>query len=200
MRSIFNYANVVATLALFVALGGASYAVATLPANSVGARQLEPRSVTRRALAFPTGAASRTDGSQIELRGNFCNGWPLAPGQPAPPCPARAKGGRTPGREVTLTLNARGMVVVLATVGVTNQGLSNTRATVTIETIVDGRAVAERSLTVQGGDATQTTIQGAFALPPGRHAVGIGFGARYTTRGPNVLVGPTSLTAMAFPQ
>jgi hypothetical protein len=199
MRGIITYANVVATLALFVALGGVSYAVVTLPADSVGSRQLRPRSVTRRALAFPTGAASRTDLSEHELRGNFCNGWPLSPGQPAPPCPARPKGGRTPGREVSLTLNARGMLVVLATVGVANQGLSNTQATVTIETIVDGRAFAERSVVVRGGDATQATVQGAFALPPGKHAVGIGFAARYTARGPSVLVGPTTLTAMAFP-
>jgi len=200
MRGIINYSNVVATLALFVALGGASYAVVVLPANSVGARQLQPRSVTHRALAFPTGAASRTDGSQVELRGNFCNGWPLSPGQPAPPCPARPKGGRTPGREVSLTLNARGLLVVLATVSVTNQGLSNTQATVTIETIVDGRAVAERSIVLRGDDATQATIQGAFALPPGKHDVGIGYAARYTARGPNVLVGPTTVTAMAFPR
>ena len=127
MRGIINYANVMATLALFVALGGASYAVVALPADSVGVRQIRPGAVTRRALAFPTGAASRTDASSIELRGNFCNGWPLSPGQPAPPCPARPKGGRTPGREVALTLNAPGLLVVLATVGVTNQGIPNTR-------------------------------------------------------------------------
>jgi hypothetical protein len=36
-----TYANVVSTLALFVALGGGAYAAATLPARSVGARQLK---------------------------------------------------------------------------------------------------------------------------------------------------------------
>jgi hypothetical protein len=92
------------------------------------------------------------------------------------------------------------MLVVLATVGVTNQGSPNTHATVTIETIVDGRPVAERSVVVEGGDTTQATVQGAFALPPGKHAVGIGFAARYTARGPNALAGPTTLTAMAFPR
>src|SRR5215213_6171690 len=40
-----NYANVTATLALFIALGGTSYAVATLPRNSVGAAQLRSNSV-----------------------------------------------------------------------------------------------------------------------------------------------------------
>jgi hypothetical protein len=199
MRGTLNYANVVATLALFVALGGASYAAVVLPADSVGVRQLRRGSVATKALAFPISAAGRTDGKELELPGGFCDGWPLPPGQPAPPCAARPRGGRTPGREVSLSLKSRAVLVVLGTVGVTNQGLSGTQATVTIETIIDGRAVAERSLVVAGGDTTQATVQGAFAVPPGKHAVGVGFSVRYTARGPNVLVGPTSLTAMAFP-
>jgi hypothetical protein len=36
----------VAVLALFVALGGASYAAVSLPNNSVGSKQLKPRAVT----------------------------------------------------------------------------------------------------------------------------------------------------------
>jgi hypothetical protein len=39
-------ANTVAYLALFVALGGTSYAAFRLPANSVGARQLKNHSIT----------------------------------------------------------------------------------------------------------------------------------------------------------
>jgi hypothetical protein len=38
--------NLVAYLALFVALGGTSYAAVTLPANSVGTRQLKNNSIT----------------------------------------------------------------------------------------------------------------------------------------------------------
>jgi hypothetical protein len=45
-----TYANVVATLAVFIALGGASYAASQLPANSVGTRQL----------SFPLGLKSHT--------------------------------------------------------------------------------------------------------------------------------------------
>lgn len=48
-RPKLNYANVIATLALFVALGGAAVAAA-LPRNSVGARQLRRGAVTTRAL------------------------------------------------------------------------------------------------------------------------------------------------------
>ena len=46
MRSRLTYSNVVASLALFVALGGVGYAAATLPADSVGTRQLRDEAVT----------------------------------------------------------------------------------------------------------------------------------------------------------
>ena len=39
-------ANTVAYIALFVALGGTSYAATQLPANSVGARQIKNHSIT----------------------------------------------------------------------------------------------------------------------------------------------------------
>jgi hypothetical protein len=40
-----SYANVMATLGVFVALGGASYAAVAIPANSVGAKQLKKSAV-----------------------------------------------------------------------------------------------------------------------------------------------------------
>ncbi len=43
-----NYANVTATLALFIALGGTSYAVSQLPRNSVGATQIRTGAVSSR--------------------------------------------------------------------------------------------------------------------------------------------------------
>jgi hypothetical protein len=46
MRSRLSYANVVATLALFLALCGGSYAALKLPKNSVGSKQLKKNSVT----------------------------------------------------------------------------------------------------------------------------------------------------------
>ena len=47
IRGSLSYANVVSTLALFLALGGATaYAVNSLPPKSVGAKQLRPGAVT----------------------------------------------------------------------------------------------------------------------------------------------------------
>ena len=46
VRRRLSYANVTATLALFIALGGVSYAAVKLPANSVGSKQLRANAVT----------------------------------------------------------------------------------------------------------------------------------------------------------
>jgi hypothetical protein len=46
MRARTTYANVTATLALFIALGGTTYAAASLPHNSVGSSQLRANAVT----------------------------------------------------------------------------------------------------------------------------------------------------------
>jgi Collagen triple helix repeat (20 copies) len=46
IRARLTYANVVASLALFLALGGVSYAAVTLPKNSVGSKQIRSNAVT----------------------------------------------------------------------------------------------------------------------------------------------------------
>lgn len=51
IRSRLSYANVASTLALFVTLGGVSYAATALPSNSVGTSQLQNRAVTASKLA-----------------------------------------------------------------------------------------------------------------------------------------------------
>jgi hypothetical protein len=51
LRRRLTYANVAATIALFVALGGTSYAAFSLPAASVGTKQLKNGAVTKAKLA-----------------------------------------------------------------------------------------------------------------------------------------------------
>ncbi len=46
LQGKLTFANVVSVIALFVALGGASYAATQLPKNSVGAKQLKKNAVT----------------------------------------------------------------------------------------------------------------------------------------------------------
>jgi hypothetical protein len=45
IRSHLSFANAISVIALFVALGGASYAAVTLPKNSVGAKQIKKNGV-----------------------------------------------------------------------------------------------------------------------------------------------------------
>jgi hypothetical protein len=54
-----TYANVVSSLALFIALGGTSYAVTQLPRNSVGSRQLKANAVSSGKIR--NGAVERSD-------------------------------------------------------------------------------------------------------------------------------------------
>lgn len=46
LRKRLTFSNVIAVLALFIALGGTSYAVAALPKNSVGTQQIKKDAVT----------------------------------------------------------------------------------------------------------------------------------------------------------
>jgi hypothetical protein len=46
VRPSLTYANVMATIAVFIALGGASYAALKLPKNSIGSKQLKKNAVT----------------------------------------------------------------------------------------------------------------------------------------------------------
>lgn len=81
-RPKLNYANVIATVALFVALGGAAVA-AGLPKNSVGPKQLKKGAVTTKALRnkavtagkiAPKAVTAGKLGANAVLPGNLGNG------------------------------------------------------------------------------------------------------------------------------
>jgi hypothetical protein len=72
IRGKLTYANVMATVAVFIALGGASYAAIKLPKNSVGTNQIKKEAVTAAKLknGTVTGtkiAAGTITGSNIDL-------------------------------------------------------------------------------------------------------------------------------------
>jgi hypothetical protein len=72
IRSRLTYSNTIATLALFVALGGAAVA-AGLPRNSVGANQLKRRAVTAAKLAPKSVIAGKLGPNSVGP-GNIGNG------------------------------------------------------------------------------------------------------------------------------
>jgi hypothetical protein len=70
IRARLTYANLMATVAVFIALGGGAYAAVAIPANSVGSKQLKNNSVTVKKLK--NGAITKTkiapnsiDGSKV---------------------------------------------------------------------------------------------------------------------------------------
>jgi hypothetical protein len=207
MNGIINkltYANVVATLALFVGLGGVSYAAITLPADSVGARQLRADAVDLGALRFPLGTVGITDDKVEDLTRNGCNGGPEIVGNAAPDCdprnPDSLAGSPTPGREVHVLFRSAGGLLVSAIVGLKNEGAPQTTAHITLGLNVDRRRVAESQLTITGGQVVQMPIQTFVNVSAGSHTAGLGVRAEYdsSTLG-DVLVSAASLIASALP-
>ena len=65
LRSKLSYANVMATIAVFIALGGAAYA-AGLPKNSVGSKQIKNNAVT--GAKIKKGAVTRGENQALVTR------------------------------------------------------------------------------------------------------------------------------------
>jgi hypothetical protein len=82
VRPRLSFANVTSALALFVALGGTSYAAITLPADSVGSAQIRSHAVGNseispnavRAWQIATNAVGRS-----EIRADAVRAWEIAP-------------------------------------------------------------------------------------------------------------------------
>ena len=90
VRRQLTYANVMATIAVFIALGGASYAAIKLPKNSVGARELRsasvgPSKLKRGAVELPRDRRLRQSDPGIcrRRRAAALTGPPGPPGAPA---------------------------------------------------------------------------------------------------------------------
>lgn len=88
LRSKLTYANVIATIALFLALGGGAWAATTLPKNSIGTAQLRSGAVTGEKVR--SGSLIASDFAEGELpagpRGaTGPQGLPGTPGTPGAP-------------------------------------------------------------------------------------------------------------------
>jgi hypothetical protein len=74
MKQRLSYANVVSTLALFLALGGATaYAVNSLPPKSIGAKQLRPGAVTADKIRKHAVTAPKLEAQSVKS-GKIANG------------------------------------------------------------------------------------------------------------------------------
>jgi hypothetical protein len=82
IRRHLSYANVVASVALFLALGGVGYAAIKLPKNSVGTKQLKNGAVTGKKLAPAAMKSLATPGPQGPVGPQGTTGPQGAPGEP----------------------------------------------------------------------------------------------------------------------
>lgn len=86
MKRLFSngrYANVTATMALIVALGGTSYAAITLPANSVGSRQLKNDAVTSAKLRANAVTSKAVSNGSLRAQDFKAGQLPAGPAGPA---------------------------------------------------------------------------------------------------------------------
>ncbi len=84
LRSQLTYANVIATLALFLALGGGAYAATSLPSNSVGAAQLKSAAVTGQKVKSGSLLASNFKAGQLLAGPAGATGPQGIPGETGP--------------------------------------------------------------------------------------------------------------------
>jgi hypothetical protein len=196
LRERISYANVMATLAMFVSLGGASYAAITLPAGSVGPRQLRAHAVEPKDLNFPLGYASIIDDKIKELTG-VCE---PRTGGPTPDLAPPPLGGPTPGREAHLYFQAAGRLAVSATARLESESAPQTSIRIRLELRVDQRRVSQSEVTVAGGQIVQAPIQAFKEVVAGPHTAGLAIEAEQCLSSPGrVVVSNVSVSASAFP-
>jgi len=84
LRSKLSYANVVATVALFIAMGGTGYAAYSLPRNSVGARELRRDAVGSSELRDNSVTSSRVRDRSLGLQDLSASARESLRGAPGP--------------------------------------------------------------------------------------------------------------------
>jgi hypothetical protein len=91
VRKGLTYANVMSTIAVFVALGGGAYAATQLPRNSVGTKQIRANAVT--ASKVRNGSLTKADFKKGQLPAGATG--PQGPAGPAGPAGAAGPKGAT---------------------------------------------------------------------------------------------------------
>lgn len=182
LASKLSYSNVVSSLALFVALGGVSYAAIKIPAHSVGARQLKSQAVTQGKLAFPLSSDAATQEAQVSPQ--TC--------PPNAPCPIPLE---QPIASVKVSLKQAADLVITPSV---TTG-SSEAAVLRLRVIVDDRAETSFGTAESlSGGAHTISFQGiATRIPAGEHTVSLLAGA--SSAGGQRLTVASRLNVVAMP-
>jgi hypothetical protein len=194
-----TYANVAATLALFISLGGVSYATLALPADSVGSKQLRAGAVGLGALQFSLGTVGVSDRKVEDLIKNGCNGGGFS-GNVAPDCLPSRLDGPTPGREVRIRCRHSGPLMVSAILNLKNEGAPQTTAHVEFSLNIDNKNVSVSQVNLVSGQIVQVPLQALVNASVGWHTVRVEVAADYTSSTPgDVVVSEASVIASALP-
>src|SRR5215218_5468946 len=90
IRSHVTFANVMAAIAVFIAIGGTSYAAMSLPRNSVGERELKNRAVGAREIQSGAVGSRAIRNRAVHLADLSRSTRQQLAGAPGPPGPAGA--------------------------------------------------------------------------------------------------------------
>jgi hypothetical protein len=91
-RSHVTYANVIATLALFIAIGGGAYAATRLPKNSVGRKQIKANAINASKVADRSLLSRDFKAGQLPAGARGPQGIQGPKGDSCPPTDANCKG------------------------------------------------------------------------------------------------------------
>lgn len=180
VQSRLSYANVCATLALFLALGGGAYAATRLPANSVGSRQLRKHAVTSSKIRRGAVRSTQIRDRSISLRDISSGARDALRGATGPAGPAGPAG--TADRAA---VDSGGGVVLGTALGTTHPGGSN-QYTVAFRHPVNACVYSATLAAVQNGPVLEQP-------PAGRITVASGGGA-------NVVVKTYNASGAAAPE
>jgi hypothetical protein len=207
VRRRLTYANVMSTVAVFVALGGGAYAL-SVPKNSVGTRQIKRSAVTSAKIrrSAITGAKIKQGAvTSAQVRDRSLRASDLAPGvipsstpAPAPRVLAGAHAAdtdppATPGtalKSTSLTLTSAGKAFVLATLNQPSLTCPSSPCEADWGIYVDSQAVPATGLRLQadGGSGDGYPFYTLYGLTPtlqaGSHTVSL----NVTTTGSGALV------------
>ncbi len=161
--SKLSYANVMSTLALFVALGGVSYAAVKLPKNSVGAKQLRTDAVTSKKVK--DGSLAATDFAAGQLPAGARG--PAGPqGVAGPQGAAGAAGSALAYGDFTAAGAKQGARKGLEGVTVTKQS-AGLYCMSGFQTVPDNVIVSIDATTTDLGATAQATLDGLSQCPAG---------------------------------
>ncbi len=192
-----RYADVAATVALFISLGGASYAALSLPPNSVGSAQLRSHAVTAKSLGIPLLIRGFDETNPLYLSQTSCP--PSKNGTLSGDCQVILREGTPLG---TLEADEPADVFLSALADIEDEGPPGTTTQVQLALFCDRQQVARITVEASGGERKQVPLQAVTAVPRGTSTVGYAADARYEDEGSSgkTRVESVSIAAIVLPK